>query len=161
MLSGIQTVGGVGGLRQASREWLLRRNCALSPRQLGLFYVSLLLVSLSIGSGFALLGAWMVLPFCGLEMVALAVALLVYARHATDHERVVLEPGRLWVERVEGAVCTELSFDAGWVRIETEENWRSTVVLRERDRRVVVGRFVDPGRRRRFAQELSRALRGG
>ena len=72
------------------RVWLFGRNCSLTPRQFGVFYISLVVVSAVIAAGFAINGAWMVLPFsCG-EILVVGVALILYTRHATDHERVCL-----------------------------------------------------------------------
>ena len=58
----------------------LKRSCSISPAGLLCVYAALGSVSLAIGVGFALQGAWLILPFAGLEVVALAVAFLVYAR---------------------------------------------------------------------------------
>ena len=43
-------------------------------------FLSLAAVVLAIGSGFALVGAWPVLPFAGLEVLALGIAYFAYAR---------------------------------------------------------------------------------
>ena len=58
----------------------LKRNCSISPAGLLCVYAALGSVSLAIGIGFAIQGAWLILPFAGLEVVALAVAFFVYAR---------------------------------------------------------------------------------
>ncbi|NDG57663.1 MAG: DUF2244 domain-containing protein, partial [Betaproteobacteria bacterium] len=41
----------------------MRRNCALSPKQLALWFAAISSVSIAVGCFFALAGAWMVLPF--------------------------------------------------------------------------------------------------
>jgi len=60
----------------------LKRNCSISPAGLMCVFAALASVSLAIGIGFALAGAWLVLPFAGLEVVALGVAFVVHARRA-------------------------------------------------------------------------------
>lgn len=72
------------------QEWLFKRNCSLAPRQLAVIFGSLAAVSLSIATVFAARGAWMVLPFACIEVMALGAAFVVYARHAADYERIVL-----------------------------------------------------------------------
>ena len=67
-------------------QWFLRRNCSVTPRQLGWLYLSLCIVSLAIGTGFWLQGAKLVLPFAWLELMAVGAAFVVYARHARDGE---------------------------------------------------------------------------
>ena len=71
---------------EASICWRLRRNCSVTPSQLIAFYLMLCTVSLVIGGFFWYQGAPFVLGFAGLELLAVGVAFLVYARHATDRE---------------------------------------------------------------------------
>jgi uncharacterized membrane protein len=59
---------------------IYKPNCSMSPAGLALAFAALALVTLAIGTGFALAGAWPVLPFAGLEVVALATAFFAYAR---------------------------------------------------------------------------------
>ena len=56
-------------------------HCSISPAGFACVFASLAGVTLAIGCGFALLGAWLVLPFSGLEALALAAAFIVHARH--------------------------------------------------------------------------------
>ena len=82
--------------------WHLRRNCSVTPRQLGALYASLCLVTVVISLWFWAIGAKMVLGFAGLELLLVGVAFLVYARHAVDGETVSLQDGSLIVERESG-----------------------------------------------------------
>jgi len=54
----------------------------MSPAGLATAFVALAAVTLAIGAGFAFVGAWLVLPFAGLEALMLAVAFFAYARRA-------------------------------------------------------------------------------
>jgi len=74
----------------AAVEFVSRRNCSLSPRALMAVFGSVVAVSFAFGVMFAALGAWLVLPFAGVELLALAAAFVVYGRHATDGERLRL-----------------------------------------------------------------------
>ncbi len=56
------------------------RNCSISPAALLGSLAALAAVTLAIGIGFSLLGAWPVLPFAGLEVLALAIAFVVHVR---------------------------------------------------------------------------------
>ncbi len=137
---------------------MLRRNCALTPRQLGLFYLSLVAASFAIAVLFLLQGAWMVLPFSVIEMVGLGVALLVYARHAVDFERVSLRPGALEIESSDGNRRRSVRIDPWAVRVEMDGRPRAALAVVARGERHVVGRFVGERERRRFARELRQAL---
>ena len=83
--------------------WVLKRNCSASPMQLATVFGSLVAVSFAFGAAFAALGFWMILPFAGLELIAIAAAFVWIGRHATDVERIELSGDRLVVESAEGA----------------------------------------------------------
>lgn len=139
-------------------EWLLRRNCSLAPRQFGAVLGSLALLSIGIATLFWFQGATLVMPFAWLELLALAAALVAYARHAADRERLLLADGRLTVERIDGTHTERIEFDAAWVRVEPEHDERSLIELSGQGRRVAVGRFVRPELREPLARELRLAV---
>jgi uncharacterized membrane protein len=76
----------------------LKRNCSNSPAGFACACAAAAVAALAIGAGFAAAGAWLVLPFAGLEALLLGAAFVLYARHAADYERIELGPGRLTVE---------------------------------------------------------------
>jgi uncharacterized membrane protein len=133
-------------------------NCSLSPRQVGWFYFSIACFSSHRGVLRRVAGAWLVLPFAGLELLGLGIALLAYARHAADYERVSVTDGMLVVETASASRITREVFNPRWVRVELGESFRAPVVLRSDKRSVQVGLYLDPYRRRKFAQELAAAL---
>jgi uncharacterized membrane protein len=123
------------------------------------FYVSLSLVSLAIAVFFWVQGATLVMPFAWAELLAVGAALLVYARHATDLERIQLHRGRLTVEHVFGRQVERAEFASLWVRVEPESGDRSLIELSGQGQRIAVGRFVRPELRRQLADELRWAMR--
>lgn len=151
--------GAEAGAGEHAVQWLLKRNCSTTPRQMMGFYTSLCLVSLAVGAFFWIQGAKLVMPFASLEILAVGAALLVYSRHATDSERIRLQPGRLTVERVFGRRVERAEFAPAWVRIEPKHGDRSLIELSGQGQRIAVGRFVRPELRRQLAEELRWALR--
>lgn len=137
---------------------MLSRNCALTPRQVGGFYLSLVLASGVIATVFWVRGAWMILPFSLIEMAALGVALLVYTRHAVDCETVSLRPDALEIESIDGNRRLVTRLDPRATRVEVEKRPRGAVSVVARGERIAVGRFVCERERRRFARELRLAL---
>jgi hypothetical protein len=75
-------------------HWFLKRNCSATPSQLVWLYVSLCSASLGIGAVFWVGSAPPVLPFAGLELAAVGFAFVLYARQATDGEKIALQGGR-------------------------------------------------------------------
>jgi uncharacterized membrane protein len=149
-----------GGCVTESKGWLIKRNCSAGPRPLALVFASLVAVSFTFGVAFAAQGLWMVLPFVGLEIVAVAAAFLTYGRHAADFERIELRDGRLIVEKHVGSRRSEYVFDLPWVRVDMEERGVDLgtcvrVELVSARQRVEIGRYlVDVGR-----AELGREIR--
>jgi uncharacterized membrane protein len=144
----------------ASRvEWLLKRNCSLTPAQLFGVYLSLCTVSLLIALGLAWQGASPVLAFAGIELVLVGIALLVYARHASDHERITLAGDCLAVLHQHGGQTDQRLFRAAWVRVEPLTSDRSLIELTADGQSSRVGRYLRPELRQPLAQELRSALR--
>jgi len=85
----------------------------------GLLLVFALLAALSLGiaSAFAALGAWLILPFAGLEVLLLGAAFWITARHATDYERIEVERGRVVVEVGEALRLRRYEMDARLARV--------------------------------------------
>lgn len=140
-------------------QWFLRRNCALTPHQLGWMYLGLCVVSLLIGTAFWFAGAQLVLPFAWLEVMAVGAALFVHVRHATDGETIHLAGSRLVVELEQGGKLQRSEFRREWVRVEPGAGDSSLIELSAHGRRVRVGRYVRPDLRPELARELRIALR--
>jgi len=78
---------------------ILRPNRSSSWRANRTFLLGMLGVSLFIGGGFALIGAWMILPFAGLEISALSAALY-YVHWKLSYQQVItLEPATLRIDK--------------------------------------------------------------
>lgn len=150
-------LSGAGG---ASVQWLLKRNCSMAPRQLLGFYAVLCGLSLGIAAMFWALGATLVMPFAWLEVLALGAALLLYAAHAADCERIRLHDDMLSVEHACGRRTERAEFRRAVVRIEPEHGDGSLIELSGQGQRIMVGRYVRPELRRELADELRRSVRG-
>lgn len=142
------------------QEWLSRQNCSLTPRQLAVIFGSLAAVSLLISGAFAASGMWLVLPFAVVEVLALGVAFLVHARHASDYERIVLSPECLRVETTRAFRTRHEQCTPAWIRVEYHGRRRELIGLVTSGRRIEVGRFVPETDRRVLANELRTQLQG-
>lgn len=139
-------------------QWLLKRNCAMSPRQLGCWFGSLAIVSLALASVFVWRGAWPVLPFTIIEVGALGVAFLWWARHAADYERIVVADGALYVETSSGERLRTVERQHGWLRVELDGSRGNRIRIVAGAEAIEVGALVPPGRRAALAQEMRGAL---
>ncbi|OGA41601.1 MAG: hypothetical protein A3G28_01500 [Betaproteobacteria bacterium RIFCSPLOWO2_12_FULL_68_19] len=137
----------------------LKRNCSNSPAGFACACGALAVAALAIGTGFALAGAWLVLPFAGLEALALGAAFVLYARHAADYERIELGAGRLTVEVADAQRSARYELDARRVQVCVRNEHGVRVVLRGPKEELEVGRNLDAEARLRFAAELDKRLR--
>jgi uncharacterized membrane protein len=141
-------------------QWLLQRNCSVTPAQLGKIYLSLCVVSLTIATFFWMQGAHMVMPFAWLELMAVGAAFLVYARHARDGEKIILQGTQLVVELETAGRTERAEFARDWVRVEPKSGDGSLIQVSCQGRSVIVGRHLRPELRPALAREIRFALRG-
>ena len=142
-----------------SVEWQLKRNCSMAPAQLFATFAGLCLVSLTIAGFFWMQGATVIMTFAWIELVAVGTALLIYSRHATDHEDISLHGKRLTVHHTSGARVSSAEFSSDWVTVVPGEDGRALIGLIGQGQRIEVGRFIRPESRQQLANELRWALR--
>lgn len=144
----------------ATQHWTFKRNCSITPRQLAAFYASLATVSLGIATMFWLKGVKMVMPFTGLELLAVGSALLVYARHALDKEELLLTAQQLQVRWQDGGRQHSKTFDTRWLRVEQLPTQpHGLIQLQCKEEKLAIGRYLMPQQRARVLRELHMALR--
>jgi uncharacterized membrane protein len=138
---------------------IVKRNCSTSPRDLLWILASIAVLSCGIGAAFAWLGAWLVLPFAGLEVLALAAAFLLNGRHAADYERFALREGKLVLEICEAERLARYEFQPARVRLrERVRGPEYRLLLCSGASEIEIGRHWDSERRQVLAQQLRREL---
>jgi len=140
---------------------LLKRNCSISPKGMIAVFALLSLATLGIGLGFAIAGAWLVLPFAGLEVAGLLLAFFWTLRHAADYERIAVGRGRVWVEVAEGRMLRRHELESSAVRVRLAPDGRrgTRVLLTNAGAgEIEVGRHLDAGARLGLAGDLKKTL---
>jgi uncharacterized membrane protein len=136
-----------------------RRHNSLTARGCFVVFGSLAVLSIAIAAGFSVFGAWPIIPFAGLEIVVLALALRCIWRRAGDFERVTIEGDRLVLERCEESRLRRFEFNRCWARLVLQTAGGNTrVALRSHGREVEVGCYVGEDRRRALALALKQHL---
>lgn len=159
LLAGTFRFASVSADHHARVQWVLKRNCSVTPAQLGWLYASLCVVSLGIAGFFWIFGARLIMPFAWLELVAVGSAFVVYARHACDGEKIVLDGDQLVVELETAGRMQRAEFNREWVRVEPKGGDGSLIEVSGQGRSVWVGRHVRPEHRPALAREIRWALR--
>jgi uncharacterized membrane protein len=114
------------------------------------------------GTYFWSLGAWPVIGFVGLDLLAIFIAFRLNYRAARAYEEVEVSRLAIVIRKVAPSGRTqELSFNPQWVRLEVEEaedDGVRRIALRARERCIAVGAFLNPEDRTSFARALGAAL---
>lgn len=111
---------------------------------------------------FYVMGAWPVVGFLGLDVLALWLAFRLSFRSARAHEDLEVTPLDLVVRKVSATGRQrEWRFNPLWVRLERREHEEFgllRLLLASRGRRLAIGDFLGPNARADVARDLSRAL---
>jgi uncharacterized membrane protein len=100
------------------------------------------------------------MPFAWLELLAVGVGFLVYARHAADREQISLRDRHLVVELEQAGKVERMEFRREWVRVEPKQGDNSLIEVSAQGQSIQVGRYVRPELRPLLAKEIRMALRG-
>ena len=147
------------GVRESGFSLVARRNNSLGRGgRLGVF-AFICVVSVGIATAFASLGAWLILPFAGLEMAGLFLAFRYVDRHAGDYELIAIDGDRVQVESYEGGRRQRHEFNRQWARLVVVGEGER-VALRSHGQELEIGRFVGAERRLEIARELGRRMNG-
>ena len=103
-------------------RFLLTPNLSISWQGLILFYFCTCLVALTVGIFFLLQGLWLILPFSGMEMLALGLALYLTSLKAHQRQVITIEENRVRVEKGARNPDQSWEFDKVWVRVFNEFN---------------------------------------
>jgi len=145
--------------RGSSFSFTVKRNCSISPDGCLRLLAIVAMLCFGIALAFACFGAWMILLFAGVEMLALATAFYLVGRHAADHERIEMQDGLLTVRVHEAGRNTEYRFNPAWSNLVVEEAPQMTrLAIRSRGMELEIGRHLDRGRRHALAAELRHRL---
>ena len=119
-------------------------------------------LSLAIGIGFVMIGAWPVMGFFGLDVVLVWLAFRLSYRSGRLREHLRLSEGLLTVRRIlpSGRV-REWRFQPYWLRVEMDDPPRhdSRLTLSSHGRRLTIGDFLPAPERLEVARALRTALR--
>jgi uncharacterized membrane protein len=119
-------------------------------------------VSFAAGLAFLLMGAWPVLGFFGLDLLAIYWAFRINFRHAKATEEIWVTPSELRVRRVShrGRVV-EYVLNPLWVRLDQKTHAEfgiEKLYLISKGRRVSIAGFLGPDEKAGFAKALLAAL---
>jgi uncharacterized membrane protein len=150
------------GAETAIFSTVLRPYRSLSPNGFALVMAVFVAGSFTVGLAFWLMGAWPVVGFCGLDILGLQIAFRLSYRAARQAEEITLTRDRLSVKRIAAnGAESERDFNPYWARLEIDRHPEIGVTrlrIASHGDRLVVGSFLGPGERERFANAFAAAL---
>jgi uncharacterized membrane protein len=126
------------------KRWQMRRNCALTPKQLLQFYIALVCLSLIVATGFFLAGVWMISIFTAIELSAVTLGFLIYCRHALDCETIEVDGKRLTIKKFIGYKETVYEFNTQWAKNELPLMGSKVFHVSQSNLCVELGQFLRP-----------------
>ena len=136
----------------------MRRNCALTPKQLLKFYIILVCLSVTVAAGFFLAGVWVILIFTILELCAVTLGFLIYCRHALDCETIEIKDKKLIVKKFIAYKETIYEFNTQWVKIEPPLEGSKTFFISQSTLRIEIGQFVRQEQQLTLIASIRRSL---
>src|ERR1043166_6958708 len=103
--------------QNAAFSLVARRNSSLSSSGRQLVFGFIFIVSIGIGATFAALGAWLVLPFAGAEMLVLYFAFRHIERHAGDYESITIVGDKVLLETRAVDRLERFELDRYWAQV--------------------------------------------
>ena len=135
---------------------MVRPNCSLSPAERLFFLCFLASVSFGIALVFAWLGAWLILPFAGLEVGLLVWAFRQCSEHADDYEKITIKDDHLVIEARDASRMARHEFNRYWARVVCTSDASGVLhlALRSHGREVMVGKCLTSEAKQALAKEL-------
>ena len=141
---------------------MIRPNRSLSREGMVVAFVLVTAVVMTIAIVFAFMGAWMVLPFAGMEALLFGGIFYWFYRHYDDCEYVLIEDNRVRILRRQGSVQTDYEFERSWLRVTLEDNDRrgrpQRAFLSSHGRRIEIARDLNQEDKIEFVEHLRSVL---
>jgi len=138
----------------------LAPNCSLTPAQARRFFGITCVAALAVAAPFVFAGFWPVLPFAGLEMTALGIALRVSMRRREQGQRILVSDDEVRIESRGIRGCrSEVVFPRHWAQVKLRKahvrSHPSRLTIESMGRSCEVGPFLTEEDRRGLATRLA------
>ncbi len=137
-------------------EAVLYSNQSLGSTGFILLMSAIVLVSGLVGAGFAMVGAWPVTGFLGVDVLLLYFAFRWHFRQSRQVDMISVDHNKLTVRRIlPNSNEQSWQFDTAWVQVQLEDR---QLTLRSHGKALVIGTCLTADERRTFAQSLKSAI---
>ena len=137
-------------------------NRAMSWQHIMMFYFAIAIVTLTIAFNFYAQGLTLILPFAGLELVALGVVLYISAWRSNIKEVVSVTEEKIKIEIGRNVPEKVFEFDRVWAKIVLEKSWNnwylSRLLLRSHGKQIELGKFLNEQERQCLEVALKKVI---
>ena len=138
-------------------------NRAMPWQHIMMIYLLVSGVTISIAFSFFTQGLTLILPFAGLELLALGVVLYISAWRSNIKEVVNIGEEKIRIEIGRDVPEKIYELDKAWANIVLERSWNnwypSRLLLRSHGRQLEIGKFLNEQERQCLAIELNKAIK--
>ncbi|OIQ95262.1 hypothetical protein GALL_227400 [mine drainage metagenome] len=154
-------------ISNVDNQIILRPNNSLLPEDAVKVIVALTIVVLLISLGFMHIGAFFVLPFAGLEVLAIAYAFRIVYLHSSDFESITIVDDSVVIEK---RVCEQVSktvFQRYWAQVVVRDvvrsnglGGRSAIFISSHGKEVEFGgHFINDEERALLVRDLKQTIK--
>ena len=137
-------------------------NRAMPWQHIMMIYLLISGVTISIAFGFFTQGLTLILPFAGLELLALGVVLYISAWRSNIKEVVNVTEEKIRIEIGRNAPEKTYELDKTWAKVVLERSWNnwypSRLLLRSHGRQIEIGKFLNEQERQCLGAELKKVI---
>ena len=137
-------------------------NRAMPWQHIMMIYLLISGVTISIAFGFFTQGLTLILPFAGLELLALGVVLYISAWRSNIKEVVNVTEEKIRIEIGRNAPEKTYELDKAWAKVVLERSWNnwypSRLLLRSHGRQLEIGKFLNEQERQCLEVELKKVI---
>ena len=141
---------------------IAKPNNSLSPTGFVWLFVGVLTITTIITIGFTLAGAWLVLPFAGLEIFVLAYVLINAYLHYGDFESIKIVNDDVVIEKYSYKSFEKFTFQRYWVKVTLHDTLDGTtaIFIGSHGKEVEFGsRYINKEEREVIAKQLKQDLK--
>lgn len=137
-------------------------NNSLSQQGFIWLFAAITLIAVIVAIGMCLSGAWLVLPFAGIEVLAFACAFHHIFLHYEDYERVSLVGNEVVIEKRNHKSSEKFTFERYWAKVVLRDNddGKYSIFIGSHGKEVEFGsRYMDQDQRITVAKQLKQQLK--
>lgn len=146
---------------------VLNPNNSLSAKAAVRVILGLASMVLLVALGFMHIGAWLVFPFAGLELLAIAYAFYHMHAHSADFERITIDEDTVIVEKKDLEKITTTRFQRYWAQVsvrkivgESQLGGENGLFIKSHGNEVEFGKkYINDEQRQLLAHEIKQKLR--